>query len=80
MILIRPWVSLSHSRRARDWGITRLQLLARISDYQRIIGFRNVLAHGYDVVSDETVWDIVENRLDLLAREVSEIKLDAGMA
>ena len=36
-------------------------LLTRISDYGRIIGFRNVLAHGYDIISDEIVWDIVES-------------------
>ena len=35
-------------------------LLTRISDYGRIIGFRNVLAHGYDIISDDIVWDIVE--------------------
>jgi uncharacterized protein with HEPN domain len=45
-----------------------------------IIGFRNVLAHGYDVVSDEIVWDIVETRLPQLRQEIDKIKCDVGMA
>ncbi|NIT57866.1 MAG: DUF86 domain-containing protein, partial [Aliifodinibius sp.] len=49
-----------------------------MSDYQRIIGFRNILAHGYDVVSDEIVWDIVQNKLPGLRQEVDEIKRDYG--
>jgi uncharacterized protein with HEPN domain len=52
---------------------------ARISDYRRIIGFRNVLAHGYDVISDDIVWDIVQNRLPELRYELEEIKQDLGM-
>jgi len=52
---------------------------ARISDYQRIIGFRNVLAHGYDVISDEIVWDVVQNRLSGLRQEIDEIKRDLGI-
>ena len=54
-------------------------LLACISDYQRIIAFRNVLAHGYDVISDEIVWDIVQNRPTILRQEIDQIKQDAGM-
>ncbi|MEW6404827.1 MAG: HepT-like ribonuclease domain-containing protein [Chloroflexota bacterium] len=49
---------------------------ARISDYQRIISFRNVLTHGYDVVSNEIVWDIVANKLPQLRREIGELKRD----
>ena len=51
----------------------------RISDYQRIIDFRNVLAHGYDVVSDHVVWDIVQNKLPDLRREIDELKRDLGV-
>ena len=50
------------------------ELAAQISDYQRIIAFRNVLAHGYDVVSDEVVWDIVQSRLAGLRQEVERLR------
>lgn len=54
-------------------------LVSQISDYQRIIAFRNVLAHGYDVVSDAIVWDIVQNKLPTLQAELDELKRTAGM-
>lgn len=54
-------------------------VVIRINDYQRIIGFRNVLAHGYDLISDEVVWDIVQNKLPGLRQEIAEIKLDFGI-
>ncbi len=56
-----------------------LGILARISDYGRIIGFRNVLAHGYDIISDEIVWDIVETKLPGLRQEIDDIKRDLGI-
>ncbi|MEJ5311799.1 MAG: HepT-like ribonuclease domain-containing protein [Anaerolineae bacterium] len=49
------------------------ETIERITDHQRIIGFRNILAHGYDVVSNELVWDIVKNRLALLQQEIEQI-------
>ncbi len=49
------------------------ETIERITDHQRIIGFRNILAHGYDVVSDEIVWDIVKNRLSVLQQEIEQI-------
>jgi uncharacterized protein with HEPN domain len=54
-------------------------LLVRISDYGRIIGFRNVLVHGYDIISDEIVWDIVETKLPRLRQEIDDIKRDFGI-
>jgi uncharacterized protein with HEPN domain len=38
-----------------------------------IIGFRNVLAHGYDVVRDETVWEAITHELPVLASEASAL-------
>jgi uncharacterized protein with HEPN domain len=30
---------------------------------ERIIGFRNIIVHGYDIVSDQLVWQIVHSHL-----------------
>jgi len=53
---------------------TDSETLAGISDYQRIIAFRNVLAHGYDVISDEIVWEIVQHRLPILNQEIDRLQ------
>lgn len=55
------------------------EIVAQITDYRRIIGFRNVLAHGYDVVSDDTTWDIVQNKLATLRQEIAALKKEAGI-
>jgi uncharacterized protein with HEPN domain len=44
-----------------------------ISQYQRIISFRNILIHGYDVVEDTVVWDIIEQNLPGLQQEVIQL-------
>ena len=41
---------------------------ARIPDVSRIVGFRNVLAHGYDIVDDEAVWSAITDDLPTLRR------------
>jgi uncharacterized protein with HEPN domain len=48
-------------------------LASRISHARTIIGFRNVLAHGYDVVRDETVWEAITHELPVLASEASAL-------
>ena len=45
-------------------------MAARMSDYRRIIAFRNVLIHQYTDVDDRLVWDVVETKLPILVREV----------
>jgi uncharacterized protein with HEPN domain len=49
------------------------EVAARISEHRRIIGFRNLLIHGYADVDDSVVWDILESKLPLLTREVEAL-------
>ncbi len=44
-----------------------------ISDYQRVIAFRNILIHGYDAVDDQVVWDIVQGNLPRLHQQVVDL-------
>lgn len=39
---------------------------ARVPDVDRIVGFRNVLIHGYDIVDHEAVWDAITKELPTL--------------
>ena len=41
---------------------------ARIPELESVVGFRNVLSHGYDAVSDRVAWDVVWNDVPALAR------------
>lgn len=48
-------------------------LVDRITEARRIIGFRNVLIHGYASVSNKTVWDVLTTDLPRLREEVDEL-------
>ena len=48
---------------------------SRNSDYRRIIAFRNVLIHGYDIIDPAIVWSAVADDLAPLLRDV-ELLLD----
>jgi uncharacterized protein with HEPN domain len=45
-------------------------ILDTISENHRIIGFRNILIHGYDMVDEAIVWNAVKNHLPILIEEV----------
>ncbi len=49
------------------------RLVARVSEYRRIIAFRNILIHGYADVDDQLVWHIVESKLPVLAQEIADL-------
>jgi uncharacterized protein with HEPN domain len=48
-------------------------LLVAIPQHERIIGFRNVISHGYDVIAPELVWDAIQNHLPVLRGMVEEL-------
>lgn len=48
-------------------------IASQIGEHARIIAFRNILIHGYAEIDDRLVWDIVENKLPVLRREVDEL-------
>lgn len=46
---------------------------ARITDYQQVISFRNVLIHEYDSVDNNAVWQILQHKLPTLVFEVEAL-------
>ena len=49
-------------------------LLDQISATEKIIGFRNVLGHGYDIIEDATVWSAIGNHLPRLLEELGVLQ------
>lgn len=48
-------------------------LAARITDYRKIIGFRNVLVHGYETIDDAIVWTTLQQHLPVLKQETETL-------
>jgi len=48
--------------------------LSTIDNWREIIGFRNVIAHGYDVVEDNIIWESIKNDVPLLLNQLKEIQ------
>ncbi len=47
--------------------------LASLSGLKHIIGFRNILVHGYADIEDAIVWGTLENNVPVLIREVQTL-------
>jgi uncharacterized protein with HEPN domain len=49
------------------------EILKQITDHEKIIRFRNVLVHGYDMIDDRTVWAAIKDSMPILQREVEKL-------
>ncbi len=56
------------------------ELADRIPELREIVGLRNRLIHGCDVVDDRIIWDIVQNELPLLQAHIAELNGDESEA
>lgn len=56
-------------------AMTRLRRIdeaafVRIADAPKIVGLRNVLVHGYDIVRTETIYEIIHTELPTLIADL----------
>ena len=47
--------------------------LSKIADANKIISFRNVIIHGYDIIDSKIVWDAVKFNLTKLKTEINDL-------
>lgn len=45
-------------------------LSSKIPEYRKIIDFRNIIAHGYDIVDIAVLWDFAVNRVPNLLDKI----------
>lgn len=48
-------------------------MLQRIEGHQRIIAFRNIIAHGYDVLDEAIVWQVITDYLPTLLTQAEQL-------
>lgn len=53
--------------------MTNPSVLDRISEAPRIIAFRNQILHGYSVIQDNVTWQIIQDKLPILKKELENI-------
>lgn len=46
---------------------------SQISEYRRIIAFRNILIHGYAEIDHRIVWGVLEQKLPVLRRDAESL-------
>ena len=50
--------------------IEEATLAEKIPEYRKIIDFRNIIAHGYDIIDEAAMWDFAVNRVPELLEKV----------
>jgi uncharacterized protein with HEPN domain len=51
------------------------ETVEKTSEHRNIIGFRHVLVHGYDSLDPDTVWNVVEIKIEILLNQAKELLL-----
>lgn len=49
------------------------ELAARIAELPKVVGFRNRIIHGYDVIDHAAVWGVIQGHLPPLLAEVEAL-------
>ena len=44
----------------------------KIPEYRKIIGFRNLVAHGYDIIDDAALWDLTQTHVPELLLKIEQ--------
>ena len=58
-------------------GRVEPSVLERIDGHQKIIAFRNIIAHGYDVLDEAIVWQVIEDYLPRLLEQAERLLEEA---
>lgn len=81
-VSLQDYLADSKVRDAIHWNFTIIgealsqlhkfdsEVAEQITEWRRIISFRNQLIHGYGVIKSEITWDIIERKIPILLVEV----------
>jgi|SRR6056297_4288021 len=47
-------------------------LAEKIPEYRKIIDFRNIIAHGYDIIDEAAIWDFAVNLVPALLDKIED--------
>jgi len=49
------------------------KVASRISGHAEIVAFRNLLIHGYDLIDDGRVWQVITDDVSTLEQQVEKL-------
>lgn len=54
------------------------ELASQVPDLAKVVAFRNVIAHGYDVLDNHRVWDYATNFVGALGVQLQDLLREAA--